>query len=313
MVKQTRKVWFAVSIAIALAVAPRTALAEDPKQEPAARSSEPEGLGMPNGENLSKFKIDDADPEKSVPTAAQRDGDPLQFGYFLMDLGHKAGVAEKKGDFPLAAKYYAALAKAVPDRSIAFSKACAAYEAIRQYNKAIEYCRAALARPGVTVADSAHFVRLMLVRRTKLEKTEVDDVSEVIENVRREPKNQVLAAELECEFGTKIEDAGKLDRCTADLARAAPGAPKTISYQFALALKKRDYDRAVQLVERAKTSGMGPEGIVRMEQAAESVKPLWRRASANWPVVATVGALFLAIGAAWMTARRRGTLRGAAF
>ena len=46
-------------------------------------------------ENLSHFKIDDADPEASVPTVEEQSKQPLEFGYFLQDLAAKAERAGK--------------------------------------------------------------------------------------------------------------------------------------------------------------------------------------------------------------------------
>ena len=45
----------------------------------------------------------------------QRDGNPLEFGYFVQDLLAKAEIATKKQDHQAAIRYYRALAIGVPD------------------------------------------------------------------------------------------------------------------------------------------------------------------------------------------------------
>jgi hypothetical protein len=254
-----------------------TARAEEAERRPPSSNTKGAEETSPPPRGLSQWAVDDADPEKSVPTPEQRDRDPLQFGYYLMDLTEKAGAAAKQGDHRAAAKYYAALAKAVPDRSIAFSKLCSSYEALGQWEQAVDACRAALGRPGVTVGDSIHFVHLVLDKRAALDTVEVDDLSAVVENLKREEKTKTVAAELQCDIGLRLEDVSRLEECTTALAETAPQSAKTISYQWALSVKRRDFGQARQLIERAKAAGMPPEGIARMDEATMAAEPWWQR------------------------------------
>src|SRR3954470_19986691 len=76
----------------------------------------------------SKFGIDEADPSRSIPAPEERDAAPLDFAYFLMNLSERAEAAEKQGKRDEQIAYLRALAAAVPNRSIGFSKLCAAFE-----------------------------------------------------------------------------------------------------------------------------------------------------------------------------------------
>jgi len=269
-----------------------------------APAEQPGDSDEPTAEGLSKWHVDDNDPIKSLPTDEQRDHDPLQFGYHLMDLAEKGGVAAKKGDHRAAVKFFGALAKAVPDRSISFTKMCASYEALGDWDKAVDACRTALGRPGVTAADSAHFVRLMISKRTALVPSEVEDVTAVIEHLNTQEGTRGLATELQCEVGARLEDAKLLDACTTALAASAPDAPKTISYQWALALARKDFAQARALIDHARTTEMPPQGIQQMEAATAAAEPLWRKTLGDWRVPASASVV-IAAAIVFFAARRR--------
>jgi hypothetical protein len=271
------------------AAAPATA-------EPAVESD------VPSGDGLSKWKVDDADPVKSVPTNKERDSDPLQFGYHLMDLAEKGGVAAKKGDHRAAVKYFAALAKAVPDRSVSFSRLCTSYEALGDWEKAVQACRTALGLEGVTVADSSHFVRLMLAKRSALTPAELDDVVAVVAHLRADEATSALATDLDCEIGLRLEDVKRLDACASALATTAPDQPRTISYQWALALAQKNFGAARAAIERAKASAIPVEGLHRMEEATVRAEPLWRKVARDWRVISAGATL---VGAALIALRMR--------
>jgi hypothetical protein len=235
--------------------------------------------------DLSTWKVDDDDPENSVPTPAQRDRDPLQFGYHLMDLADKADQATKKKDHRVAAKYWAAVVKAVPDRSTGFSKLCGSYEALGERAKALDTCRAALGRTGVTVADVANFVRLMLAKPTDLDQVDIEEVSRIVEGLKRNPATAVAGNELQCEIGVRLEDVPRLEECTRDLESVAPDDPKTLTYQWALAIKRGDLEKARNWVGRAKRTAMAEAGILRMEQATLDAERPWRRTRRHWRVL----------------------------
>jgi hypothetical protein len=272
--------------------------------EPAAESD------VPSGDGLSKWKIDEADPVKSVPGEKERNSDPLQFGYHLMDLAEKGGIAAKKGDHHAAVKYFAALAKAVPDRSVSFAKLCTSYEALGEWAKAVDACRTALGLEGVTVADSSHFVRLMLAKRTALLPAEVEDIVAVVDHLRADETTRAAAVELDCEIGLRLEDVKRLDTCASALAATGPDQPRTISYQWALALARKDFAAARSAIEHAKSSAMPLEAIERMDEATVRAEPLWHKGTRDWRVVAALGTLLAVASTAYWMRRRSAVILG---
>ncbi|MET0594679.1 MAG: hypothetical protein ABW133_18405 [Polyangiaceae bacterium] len=246
-----------------------------------------QGMGL-DGDGLSRFKINDSDPEKSVPSNKERDGDPLQFGYHLMDLAEKGGVAAKKGDHRAAVKYFAALAKAVPDRSISFTKMCTSYEALGEWDHAVEACRSALGLEGVTVADSVHFVNLMLAKKGALTAAQVEDVASVVDHLRSDPSTRAVADDLDCDIGLRLEDVKRLETCATALAAIAPDGPRTLSHQWALAIVRKDYAEARNVIARAKNTEMPAAGIEQMEAATAAAEPPLRKVLGDWR--ATTGA-----------------------
>jgi hypothetical protein len=87
-------------------------------------------LGRPaHAAAAAVFPIDDADPERAVPTQAQADARPLDFAYYLQDLTERAAAATKRGDHDAAVRYYRALVRAVPNSTVPQEKLRAALEA----------------------------------------------------------------------------------------------------------------------------------------------------------------------------------------
>jgi tetratricopeptide (TPR) repeat protein len=299
-----------VPVLLTLGFAAPAALAKEKPavaQAPPHRAENPnqaESRDEPTTEGLSKWHVDDDDPVKSLPTDEQRDHDPLQFGYHLMDLAEKGGVAAKKGDHRAAIRYYGALAKAVPDRSIAVTKMCASYEALGDWEKAVETCRMALGRPGVTVADSTHFVRLLLSKRTPLNPREIEDASAVVAHLQAEASTRRLASELQCEVGARLEDTTRLEACTVTLAATAPDDPKTLSFQWALALARKDFAQARTVIAHARKTEMPPQGIQQMEAATLAAEPMWSKSLRDWRLPAAVSVVMVA-GIFIFAARRR--------
>jgi tetratricopeptide (TPR) repeat protein len=270
-----------------------------------ARSAEAHPQGTPQAHGwLSKWPIDDNDPKAHIPTEAQRNADPLEFGYWLQDLALKAELASKKGDHPASIRFWSALAKAVPDRAIALTRACDEYEAMGDRESAISACGAALMRDGLMVKDYTHYVHLLIGKAGPLKPEEIASLSEVIDHMKEDPEGRNAALELECEVGTRTNNVGQLEECTTYLAKSAPNAPKTLTYQWALAMMKGQTDEARRLLQQAKEAGLQPEAVDRMQKAV-SAQSLGR-----WRVpLMTLGAVVAAAGAlafAVSRLRRRG-------
>jgi hypothetical protein len=275
--------------------------------KPEMRDDTAQSMAKPGG--LSKWKINDADPLKSVPTAEQRDSDPLNFGYHLMDLADKAQESIQKGDFAQASKYWEATVLAVPDQAVGYRKTCITAEQAHDMNRAYRYCRAALGREGVALEDYERFAAILIAKPTALEAEELSDLVEMSKHVRGVAGGRALAEKLECEHGLRTSDLGRLDTCVAKLVDGAPGDPRTIAYQWAAALGHQRFDEARRHIAAARKTSMKPEGIQAMERAtAQQSAPLERlRRHAKLLVSSGIGLLVL--GAIWaamrLSARRR--------
>src|SRR5262249_15023008 len=103
----------------------------------------------------------------------------------------------------------------------------------------------------------------------------------------------------------RLEDRKRLEACTAQLVKLAPDDLQTVSFEWALALRKGDTPRAEQLVARAAQLGMEPDGIQKMQEGTRQMRPAWRSALANWRYVLG-GLLFVfAAGLVFMTWRQQ--------
>lgn len=305
-----RRVAQAAYIALALsAAAPASAQEVAAAAAPVLDQAPVErALDKPGG--LSKWKINDAEPLKSLPSATERDQDPLHYGYFLMDLADKAQEAEAKGDFAAAAKYWEVTVVAVPDVAMGYRKTCAAAEKAKNLARAFRYCRAALGREGVQLGDYEHYFALLQQSPEQLAPEQLTDLLEISKHVRTLPQGERLAEAIECEYGLRASDWGKLETCSKKLAAAAPDDPKTITYQWALALGRERFDDARALIDHARKTTMKPEGIRAMEAATAQRSGLGARlrghSKAIVGVLIGVGVLGLIYALSRYTARRRG-------
>ncbi len=229
----------------------------------AAGAQEP----RPSGNWLGNRPVDDRNPDSNIPTEAERNADPLQFGYWLQDVALKGEHASKRGDHAAAAKFYDALAKAVPDRAVGFAKACEEYEATGDRERAISRCGDALLRDGLRVEDYTHFVHLVVGKPGPLSDTETAALDHVASHMRTDPAGRPFADELECEVATRTSNLGDIRECTAALMARAPDDSRTISYSWALAVAEGRTRDADTLVVRATAAGVRPEDIQRMKRA----------------------------------------------
>jgi hypothetical protein len=278
----------------------------------AAMSSQPEAPtpaeSAPNGRrrrrNLSDFQIDDADPVSSVPDAETLAKAPLQYGYLLQDLAAKAEASIKKGDHLAAARFFAALSKAAPGVAYVPRKMCEQLEAGGDLAKALMACRTAITMKGSTLNDYDRFVRLALNQRRELSAAERKELDAVVAHVAADPAAGPVASMLRCEVALKFEDTKALESCTAELAKLAPKDPRTITFEWALAVQKKQKTEALQLIEKARGAGMSAASVASMERAThEMVKRRIGRIA-----VIVLGAAFLGFVLA-LALRRLGSRR----
>ena len=252
----------------------------------------------------TQFHINHADPESTVPTEAEKNAKPLEFGYYLQDLIAFAMAADKSGDHLGAARYYRAFAKAVPDESIAFQKLCESLQKAGQREEAMAACREALGRPGIDVNDYARYATLVLAKQGPLTKDELEDLNTIVEHLRKEPGTRAAGIHIQCELAMHNSDVAVLQQCSGELAAIAPDDPKTISFQWAAAMRAGNGAEARRLIERARVNGMKAAGLQKMEKATDALDSgFGRRAlKAGVVVVSVFGAVLLAL-VLW---RRRG-------
>ena len=115
-------------------LAPAVAVGQTNNNRPGAASP----IG-PSGDFASD-RINDKDPESSVPSPEQRDANPMGYAYFVMGLTDRAEKAMKHQDYKAAVRYYKALVKAAPNHSVGYSKLCAAFEAMEDWPNALDSC-----------------------------------------------------------------------------------------------------------------------------------------------------------------------------
>jgi hypothetical protein len=225
----------------------------------------------------SRFPINDRNPEANLPSEAQRRANPHQFRLFLQDLSDRASAATVRGDHLSAARYYSAVAKAQPQESFGFSMLCRSLEALGELEGAMEACADTLSRPSATVEDFTRYVHLVLGKSGPLNATERARVDAQIARLRRTEGGRLAAEQLQCELGMRVGDVAILEECTAGLAAMAATDPKTITFQWALAMQKRESGRAAQLIDRARRAGLAPQALRDMELATSAVSPSWRQ------------------------------------
>jgi tetratricopeptide (TPR) repeat protein len=214
------------------------------------------------------YKINDDNPEANVPTAADRTANPLEFGYFLQDLLTRAEVAEKRKDQAGVIKYYRAVAATLPEEARGWSLLCQAYETARDRDRAVRACKYAIERKGAELKDYQRYVALMTAKPDDLLPEERRDVNEVLEHLDKQPDLAIPTAHLRCEAAIKMNDAAALAACSTVLAKAAPNDPKTVVFQWSLAVMRGDREQAGTLLERAEKMGLAAASIDRMSQVS---------------------------------------------
>jgi hypothetical protein len=75
--------------------------------------------------------------------------------------------------------------------------------------------------------------------------------------------------------GARTSNVDQLRDCTAALAERAPDAPKTITYEWALAVQEGRYGAARKLIERASSAGVAVDAMRQATLADE--KRHWMR------------------------------------
>jgi hypothetical protein len=272
----------------------------------AEEATDREPLSQPTDkEQLSQFKIDDANPEASIPSPEMQNKRPLEFGYYIQDLAAKAEQATKRGDHATAARFYLALAKAVPTSGVGPRKMCESLEAAGDLQQAVVACRTVLTRSGSMAADYLRFVQLVLAVPGPLVANQRAELDAVLTHLNSEAQLGAVPVVLRCEVALRAEDTHALAACTETLKKTAPNDPKTISFQWALALEKHDRSTALQLLDRARAMGVSADGVAKMERATRQMTLRLVRRFVLLALGAAVIAALLALGFRHLSQRRR--------
>ncbi len=298
----------------ALAVQQITRAAEPPAAV-AATAGAAEGAPPPageigeNGQLSRKFKIDDANPEASIPDDKIKNANPLEFGYLLQDLLARAEEAKKAKDFQAVIRYDRAVAKGVPDRAKGWAKLCEAYEVVHDRDRAINACKYAVAREGAEAGDFVRYVGLILSKRDDLTSDERKELAGVLAHLEKDPlAGGVMFHHLQCQVGVKEHDAAMLTACTAALEKVAPDDPKTVIFKWSLAVLEGRTDAANKLVDRARDLGVLAEAVERMQNLTT---PGGRRHWGAWTAAGACGGLAIAAAILWFTRKTRRLARAA--
>jgi hypothetical protein len=239
-------------------------MSDDPAPAP-AQAGKPGWRPPLPGQLSSKFGIDEANPENSIPNAHDRDRNPLEYGYFIQDLLERADQAQKKKDYGTVIQYYRAVSKAVPESAKGWSKLCEAYDRVHDRERAIVACRYAIDRPGVEVQDYVRYVHLIIGKNDPLDARERTEIDAVLTHLDKQAGEELLASHLRCEVGVKASDVAMMETCTRVLTARAPDDPKTIVFRWSLAVMKGQTADANRLLTSARAAGIGRESIERME------------------------------------------------
>jgi tetratricopeptide (TPR) repeat protein len=215
-------------------------------------------------DRVSDWVIDDANPESSIPPVEAQKKNPLEMGYWVMDLIAKAQEAAKREDHAAAVKYFRALAKAAPDKSIAFMKLCAEYDAMNDWGNAAKSCARGVRLSGVTAEDRAQFIRVMVGKATPWTPDEAKMVDTVYQNLKDDPRATDLEV-TECGMALKTGNDARLDECTPKLVARWPDSTMTLMAQWTLATHRHDRAAMARIIDHAKALKLPPEVIGRLE------------------------------------------------
>jgi tetratricopeptide (TPR) repeat protein len=215
------------------------------------------------------FAVDRADPERSIPSLAAQNADPFAFAEYLQGLIAEAEAATAAGAHDRAARFYRTLSRAVPDRSVAFSKLCGSLLAAGHTGEAIAACQNALSREGAVVNDFITYVRLALAQPGSRSPIELGAIRDAINHLESQtaPESKLAGHHLRCELGLTLPGIEDLQSCTGGLAAIAPDDPKTVAFAWALAMRQERREEARQLYQRARAVNLPAAGLERMERA----------------------------------------------
>lgn len=261
--------------------------------------------GQPGRTGLSKWPIDKQNPESSIPSKNERDSNPLEFGYLLMDISDLAEAAVRNGKHLDAVRYFKALAKAVPDKAVSFRKLCESFEALADWQNALANCAVALTLDGVVLEDFERYVHIALDMKPTFGATDGEELDRIAHHLQTQIPNSTLADEIICKTGLRLRDNRRLQQCTDRLTASAPNSPKTLTYRWAFALQRGDEPTARRVIDEAKGRAISPAVVKAMVDGTATFSRLarwqWLR---SWSGLLLVTLLVLATATGVILRRR---------
>jgi hypothetical protein len=262
---------------------------------PAASATPAADMQEIHAERLSKWPIDDQNPEKSIPAPDVIAKDPLEMGYWVMDLIAKATMASKMGNHEAATRYYAAMAKAVPNRAIPYSKMCKEYLTMGDRQNGYAACAAAVTLPGATLDDYTQYVGLVLASSGKLPDKILASLDILASRLQAMPPGTNGVDELLCAIGVREHNDELLGKCVPNLVARSPSDPLTFIAQWTLAVDRGDMTAAHDVIDRARAAGVSAETVGQLEDRFAQESP--RRTRATILGITMVVLLIVALGA----------------
>lgn len=275
-------------------------------------------LAVREGDLSKTFPINDDDPTLSVPTEAQRNADPLEFGYWLQDMVHRAETPFQEGKWAEAVKYYEALGVALPETALNYSKLCTGYENLGDLAKAEANCWAGLQHAGSKVATYYQYLRLAIAMLPETAPGAAKDarlarITQTLDHLRAsapqvkdsmaaeraalqqagekvEKEQSVLPFELQvellaCQLGLALNDTERLTACVKALPAA--GSPRQMMIPFEWALLKNKGASAGEmnaLLVDAQRVGLPEKVIASFRASAASAPPAAKAVKYHAPV-----------------------------
>jgi tetratricopeptide (TPR) repeat protein len=135
------------------------------------------------GDIGGKFKVNDVDPTKGIPSIEERNTAPIEFAHFLQDLIARAEPAFRERKWDRAVKYYEAIARTVPDRAFPYSRLCSSYAELGKIEIAAANCQKAIRLDGARVADHLRMIELKL-REKELSASDIEEVDASVAALR---------------------------------------------------------------------------------------------------------------------------------
>ena len=235
----------------------------------------PSVVGGANAEALSAqaFPIDDANPTSSLPAASERSSRPIEYGYLLLELTGRAEEALAARDFGRAARYFEALTTAVPEAAIGHRKLCMARSGAGDVEGAIAACRQATVSEGALSGDLSRLLTALLARDGMPGPADVDEFDRVARHAEEQKVDPLDILPQQCSLAIRIHDDARLAACVERLRELAPATsdPRTASFTWALAMRRKDEPSARQAYSAAESAGLEAPKLAEMKTTMDRV------------------------------------------